>query len=228
MNRGKNKKIASGTKNTNPITLENSLLIREAKKIVEALGKMFAPCCEVVLHDLSKPSKSIVAIECPLSGRKIGDSTTAMGRERINNINFPDVIQNYSNSLPDGRPTKSTSIGLRNSEGKCIASICLNLDISQFSAMQNILKEFTSTHKGPAPVKESLHTRSVDDLRDTIDTFSAKYNTQPRALNIMQRSELIQLVRDKGLLNLRGAATIIADILGISRGSVYHILNTKI
>ncbi|MGO1237973.1 MAG: PAS domain-containing protein, partial [Hafnia alvei] len=50
---------------------ENQLLLREGAKIAKALGEMFAPTCEVVLHDLCNPLHSIVAIEQPLSGRKI-------------------------------------------------------------------------------------------------------------------------------------------------------------
>jgi predicted transcriptional regulator YheO len=50
--------------------VENASLLREGRKIVEALGKMFAPFCEVVLHDLSKPDHSVIAIECPLSEQK--------------------------------------------------------------------------------------------------------------------------------------------------------------
>lgn len=42
---------------------ENRLLLREGRKIVEALGKTLAPLVEVVLHDLTDPDqdrKSVV------------------------------------------------------------------------------------------------------------------------------------------------------------------------
>src|SRR5271163_3216860 len=109
-------------------TAENALLIREARKITEALGKMFAPCCEVVLHDLTKSGNSIIAIECPLSGRKVGQPTTEMGLARIQDPSFPEVVLNYANTFPDGRQAKSTSIGIKNSHGKFVAAICLKLD----------------------------------------------------------------------------------------------------
>src|SRR6516225_5530485 len=86
---------------------EDAVLLREAAKIVQALGRMLAPCCEVVLHELSNPDHAILAIENPLSGRRIGEPTTEMGLARINVPNFPDVVQNYANSLPDGRQVKS-------------------------------------------------------------------------------------------------------------------------
>jgi predicted transcriptional regulator YheO len=219
----KSKQKKSATKKST-IAVENAHLLREASKIVAALGKMFAPFCEVVLHDLTKPEQAIIAIECPLSGRKVGQPTTEMGIARIKNPAFQDVIQNYANVLPDGRAVKSTSIGLRNSEGKCIASICLNLDISIFSSMQKIFEQLTATIESKAPVVETLRARSVEDIRDAVETFAAQHNMQPRALLPEQRRELIQLLADNGLLHLRGAAVITAEVLGISRGSVYNAL----
>ncbi len=81
---------------------ENALLLREAEKIVQALGVMFAPGCEVVLHDLTQPDRAIVAIANNLSNRRIGDAATEMGLERIASPEFPDVVQNYASVFPDG------------------------------------------------------------------------------------------------------------------------------
>lgn len=207
---------------------ENELILREARKIVIALGKMFAPCCEVVLHDLTRPDHAICEIVCSLSGRKIGDSTTEMGFARIENSLFPEIVQNYANQFPDGRPAKSTSIGLKNSKGEFVASICLNLDISLFSSVHRVLEQLTSSDENSAPVTETLRTRSTEELRQMIETFSAKRNTQPRALTQKQRRELIQSLAQQGLLLLRNAPSITAEILGISRASVYNNLKAGI
>ena len=214
----------NNTKISSPIEKENELIIREATKIVEALGKMFAPCCEVVLHDLRKPNNSIVSIECNLSGRQIGQSTSEMGLARIKDTSFPDIVQNYANSFADGRPVKSTSIGLKNSEGKFIAAICLNLDISLFSSIQRVTEQLISTDMRAAPVRETLRSRSVEDLRESIENFAVQHNLQPRNLTPEHRREIVQLLANKGLLQLRGAASIAADILGISRASIYNAL----
>ena len=112
--RSATRKASNSRRSVPGLAHENELLLRESRKIVEALGKMFAPCCEVVLHDLRKPENSIIAIENPLSGRKIGQAVTEMGLARAKDPLFPDIVQNYSNVFPDGRPVKSTSIGIRN------------------------------------------------------------------------------------------------------------------
>ena len=112
---------------------------------------MFAPGCEVVLHDLTQPDRAIVPIANNLSNRRIGDAATEMGLERIASPEFPDVVQNYASVFPDGRPAKSTSIGLRNSQGRFVAAICLNLDVSIFNSVTAILQQLTAVVQSAAP-----------------------------------------------------------------------------
>ncbi|SQI43506.1 Uncharacterized protein conserved in bacteria [Leminorella richardii] len=205
---------------------ENALLLREAKKIAFALGKMFAPGCEVVVHDLTHPEHAVVAIENPLSGRKVGSPATELGLARIQNAEFPDIVQNYRNHFPDGREAKSTSIGLRNSKDEYVAALCLNLDVSLFTTMQRVLEQFTAIDSPQMPVGESLKTWKLDDVRAEINRYAATLNTQPRALTSAQRQKLIRALSEQGLLQLRGAATAAADTLGISRVSIYNALKS--
>lgn len=203
---------------------ENELLLREGRKIVEALGRMFAPCCEVVLHDLTRPEHAIIAIESPLSGRKVGEAATEIGLARIADPGFPEVVQNYPTTLPDGRPAKSTSIGLKNSHGKYVAAICLNLDISLFSSVQRVLEQLTTPTTPSAPVNESFRARSLDQVRTTIEDLAARFNQQPWTLSPAQRREVVSQLASAGLLQLRGAASMAAEVMGISRASVYNAL----
>ncbi len=216
---------AAGDAGTAPVALsEDALLLREGAKLVDALGKMFAPFCEVILHDLTRPEQSIVAIACPLSGRRVGDPATAMGLARQNDARFPDIVQNYPNAFPDGRPAKSTSVGLRNSEGKFVAALCLNMDVALFSSVQRVLEQFTATNADAVPLQESLKVRSLDQVRERIEAFAAQHNSQPRTLSVAQRRSVIQALEAGGLLQLRGAASSAAELLGISRTSIYNAL----
>jgi len=208
----------------NQVDREHALLLRTGETIAKALADMFAPTCEVVLHDLKQPAHSIVAIENPLSGRKIGDSTTELGLSRINDPNFPDVLQSYPNQFPDGRPAKSTSIGLRDSAGRCVAAICINMDISLLSSANRVIDQLISTGAA-SPVKESLRGRSLDEITRLLEEFAARQGAQPRALSADQRRQAIQMLAESGLLRLRGAPSSAADTLGISRTTLYNALN---
>jgi predicted transcriptional regulator YheO len=201
---------------------ENKLLLRECRKIVEALGKMFAPSCEVVLHDLTRPEHAIIAIETNLSGRQVGDPVTELGLARIDDPDFADVVQNYPNRFPDGRPAKSTSIGIKNSKGQFIAAICLNLDVAQFASVQKSLEALIAVNNDRIPLRESLRARSVEEIRTAIDQFAARHNQTPRGLATPEKKMVVKELKERGYLQIKNAVPNIAACLGISRATIYN------
>ncbi|WP_197386205.1 transcriptional regulator [Ralstonia pseudosolanacearum] len=203
---------------------ENCLLLREGKKIVEALGKTLAPLVEVVLHDLKQPEHAVVAIANNLSGRQVGDAATELGLARMADPGFPEVIQNYANRFPDGRPAKSTSIGLKNSRGEYVAAICLNMDVSLLSAVTAGLGQLMQTDAAAPLVSESLAPHGVEAVRTALERFAAARNTTPMGMTLEQRREAIRELSASGLLNLRRALSEVAQTLGVARSTVYTYL----
>ncbi|MGV4988762.1 helix-turn-helix transcriptional regulator [Streptomyces sp. NRAIS4] len=198
-------------------------IIREAEKIAVALGRMFPGLCEVVLHDLRDPDHSIRAIENNLSGRQVGDSTTELGLARIEDPDYPSVIQNYPNQFPDGRPAKSTSIGIKNAAGEYIAALCLNLDVSVLSpvtlALSNLVATDTEHREQPL---ETLRDRNARELRRTVEAHAAERAATPRSLSREDKKALVRQLQRDGYFDSRDAAQTIADLLGVSRATVYN------
>ncbi|MEU4930060.1 PAS domain-containing protein [Streptomyces yokosukanensis] len=198
-------------------------LIREAEKIAVALGRMFPGLCEVVLHDLRDPDHAIRAIENNLSGRQVGDSATELGLARIGDPDYPSVIQNYPNRFPDGRPAKSTSIGIKNAAGEYIAALCLNLDVSVLSpvtlALSNLVATDTEHREEPL---ETLRDRNARELRQVVETHAAERAATPRSLSRDDKRALVRQLQRDGYFASRDAAQAIADLLGVSRATVYN------
>lgn len=209
-----------------PHASENELLLREGRKIVEALGQTLAPLVEVVLHDLTKPEHSVVAIANNLSGRQVGEAATEMGLARITDPGFPEVVPNYPNAFPDGRPVKSTSIGLKNSAGEYVAALCLNMDVSLLGAVTAGLGQLMRTDAA-APVAETLGSRTSDEVRAALERFAAARNTTPIGMTLAQRREAVRELAESGLLNLRHALADVARTLGVARSTVYTYLPTE-
>lgn len=202
---------------------EHELLLREARKIVEGLARTFAPLCEVVLHDLSDPNHSIVMIENNLSGRKVGDPATELGLARISESEFPDLLVNYANCFDDGRDVKSTSIGLKDSSGKYVAAICLNVDVSYLTSFSAYLGDLARAAPLDGP-SENLKPRNQPEISDFIQSFAANRNKDPRALSSNDKRTLIARMQEEGLLDRRGAADKVAKLIGGSRSSIYYYL----
>jgi predicted transcriptional regulator YheO len=200
---------------------EQRLLVEQLKHVARGLGETFAPFCEVVVHDLLHADHAIVAIHNNLSGREPGDPATGLGLARIADEAYPQVIANYANQFADGRQVKSTSIGIKDSEGRYVAALCLNVDLTLFGTLQNMLGQFVSIH-GAAGVKESLDPPGADGIRQRIDQFAARLATTPRALKTAERRALMSELQQSGCMEVRRAMEIVALHLGVSRATVYN------
>lgn len=200
-------------------TRNNALLLEQLNIIAEGLSATFAPFCEVVVHDLQNPEHAILAIHNNLSGREVGEPSTEMGLARIASPEFPAIVANYANQLADGRPVKSTSIGIKDEHGDYVAALCMNVDMTLFRGMQSALAQFTQLASNT--VQETIEPAGAQALRARIDHFAARLATTPRALKAAERKQLMAELRDSGLLEMKKSMDLIAQQLGVSRASVY-------
>jgi predicted transcriptional regulator YheO len=199
---------------------EQRILLEQLKQVALGLSKTFAPFCEVVVHDLLDPKHSILAIHNNLSGREVGDPSTELGLARIADPKYPQVVANYANRLADGRQAKSTSIGIKDSSGRYIAALCMNVDLTVFSGLQNLLSQFGSIDAGAA-VSETLNPLGANAIRARIDQYAARLATTPRSLKTDERRALMRELKRSGLMEVRRAMEIVALQLGVSRATVY-------
>ncbi|MFQ1682730.1 transcriptional regulator [Pantoea dispersa] len=197
----------------------NSSLLSQLSNIAQGLSETFSPFCEVVVHDLTNPDHAILAIYNNLSGREVGEPATELGLARIASPDFPNIISNYANTFSDGRPVKSTSVGIKNEEGNYVAALCLNVDMSLFRGMQSALQQFTDV--STETVVERLEPGGSEAIRKRIDHFAARLATTPRALKAPERRQLMQELKENGLLEVKKSMDTVALHLGVSRATAY-------
>ena len=201
-------------------TIEQRALLEQVSQIAAGLAETFAPFCEVVVHDLLDPKHAVLAIHNNLSGRGVGHPATELGLARIADPGYPQVIANYANQFADGRPAKSTSIGIKDSSGQYVAALCMNVDLTLFRGLQSAVGQFVRVDADLA-MKESLDPAGADLIRARIDQFAARLATTPRALKTEDRRTLLHELKDSGVMEIRRAMEVTAQYLGVSRATVY-------
>lgn len=113
------------------------LLFQTYADIVNGIGQTFAGSpIEIVLHDTRNPLKSIVALQNPISGRRLGDPNTNFGLQLIKSYsqspNVPrEAYISYGLTLPDGRRIKSSTVPLFHETYGLIGFICINIDLEK-------------------------------------------------------------------------------------------------
>ncbi|CAJ0903080.1 hypothetical protein R20233_04883 [Ralstonia sp. LMG 32965] len=119
---------------------EKDRIFQSYADIVNGIGQTFAGTpIEIVLHDTRNPLRSIVAVQNPISGRRLGDTNTNFGIQLIKNYSYGEgqgqakggSFISYNLTLKDGRAVKSTTIPIFHDVYGLIGFICINIDISK-------------------------------------------------------------------------------------------------
>lgn len=198
-----------------PATLSNYVAI------ADALGILFGPHVEVVLHNLK--TGKIAHIANVWSGRKVGeDSLIDLGIS-----DFTDgvgVLGPYEKASPRGERLRSVTAVLRSMDGEAIALLCVNLDLSGVDAASKLVSELFPTGK-LVPHPEMLFRKDWrEQLNVIIREFLLERRTTLRRLDRSEREELINAIGDRGMLEMRHSAQYVAAQLGISRATLYNAL----
>jgi predicted transcriptional regulator YheO len=189
--------------------------------LCEAIGKLFYPNVEVVMHDLE--SKTLVYIVNAFSKRRVGDAM-------INDIKDltslkEDWVGPYNKTNDDGKKLKAVSIILRDSlQNKPIGMICINYDISTIETLFDSLKtlmSFDESNQKP-PVTFSQNWKEHTDK--TIDTFLREKNISFSALTTKEKKELVLYLNSEGIFGIRNVVNYICGTLNVSRATIYNWL----
>lgn len=197
-------------------------------RVGEIISEKFSPYLEVIIHDLQDPEHSIIAIfNNHITGRKIGDGTSDIGYKKIAN-ELPDKIVNYENRSPSGAKLKSSSLTIRNGQGKIIGSMAFNFDLTPFENVQDFFNTITQTSKSKLddfPKQEQFFVWSVrDDLEQALNKYIISNGLQGKALTRKDKLNVVVLMKKEGHIKKRGAMSILSELLAITRPTLYKYL----
>jgi predicted transcriptional regulator YheO len=217
---------------------ECELVIETLKHVVEGLGKIVGSNVEVVLHDLSKPGRSVVAIaHGEISGRTIGSPIISgpfddLGLKKLISGEGREpgethtLVSGYRTRTRIGRELESTSIILRNSAGEAYSALCVNADRTRLRALQTLVREIAGEADAALPDEAPVEAGSVDSLVQEIIENAIAMTGKPVAM--MSKEDKIEAVRqmnNRGLFLIRSSVDMVAESLAVSRFTIYNYLD---
>lgn len=199
------------------------------KQIAKGIAGHFGSSCEVVLHELSERSAnhSIVAIENGhVSGRKVGDGPSHVVLEQLGQED-PDAQDHigYLTRTPDGKLLKSTSIYIRDNEGKIAAILGINFDISTLQMFENALHEIISPDTREQKEPERITLNVTDLLDDLIRQADELIGKPPALMTKDDKVRAIRYLNHSGALMITKSGDKIARHFGISKYTLYSYLD---
>lgn len=199
-----------------------------ARAMVPGIAATFGRSCEVILHDYRDPEHSVIAVAGDITGRRVGDGMSDIGRRVLAAGDAAHTEENYLTRTPDGTLLKSTTIPLRDDDGSLIGALCINVDVTALTRVAEAVNDLIGvpgpgTATGDAPITEF-----TPDLAAITDRIVAQYERATglpaKRFDRATRVKAIRELKDAGVFELRGAAGTVAARLGVSRAGLYNDL----
>lgn len=199
---------------------------RMFQSLMKGLTAIFGTNCEVVLHDLTDGYEStVVMIENGhVTGRHVGDCGSNLGLEVLRGTVLDGDKYGYFTNTREGRVLRSSSIYIRNDEGKVVGCLCVNFDISNLMVADKTIRSLISNGDG---IKEEEF--FVNDVNQLLDALLQKAQEEVgKPVSYMSREEKIRVVKfldQKGAFLITKAGNRICQFLDISKFSLYAYLD---
>lgn len=194
--------------------------------IAEGIAKTFGSHCEVVLHDLTEVSSSIVAIfNGHVTGRETGSPMTDLGLAVLRKGQDDNLLLNYPNKSIKGKKIKSSSIMIRDDEGEVVGCLCINIDLTLLSLAGSIIEEMGAVEEEN---EEESFPQSVTDLeKNMIDRAIEKIGKPIALMEKQERMDFIRLLDEMGLFLIKGTVQNVAQMLDVSKYTIYNYIEKK-
>lgn len=202
------------------------------RHIVEAIGKTVGGHCEVVLHDLRVPERSIVAISNgEVTGRRVGGPVVGGPTRDValklldSAIKESTLSTGYRTQTRDGRELRSTTLILRTPAGKPVIAMCINLDLSAFTMARMVLEEILKTSSNSSEDTSEEAQLGIDDvITHMIQEALAEVGKPVKFMDREDRLRAVRLMHERGLFLIRGGVERASAALGISKFTLYGYL----
>lgn len=216
--------------------MTNSEILKLYIPLVNFMADICGPNYEVVLHDISEPESSVIAIRNNyITGRKIGSPMTDLALKILKQRDYieKDFITNYDGYGENGKIFLSSTYFIKDKNLDLIGMICVNNDISDIQKLNNsyeiIMKRFNyiKENKEEMKYKESIENPLISTANSIIIKTIKNIDIPPERMSIDEKVNIVQELNNKGVFLLKGAVADVAKQLQISETTVYRYLNKK-
>ena len=206
--------------------------------LAQALGENF----EVVLHDVSVPDSSIIAIgNSHISKRQVGGPVTDLALKIVKAglKDNQDFICNYNGRLGNGNITRSSTYFIKNESGEIEGALCINMNISPLLDAQEYIRSLIGHTTAPVQhnthcnnnletaveVFENLHETIDDVIHAIIDKVLSEFPVTPERMSAEEKIEAVKKLNEHGLFLLKGGLAAVAISMNVSEATIYRYLN---
>lgn len=220
--------------------------INQYRNLVQFLGESLGLNHEIVLHVIEENQSYIAEIaNSHVSGRTKNSPLTSFALELIQKKEYEhqDFVTNYKAKVTSGNYIQGSTFFIKDEDNNLEGMLCINTDYTKYKEIAeevlklgNIMNARIGTVQANEPqgellavpfeengeeYVEALSNNIKDVIKDLIDPSILDENV---TLNQDSKIRIVEQLEKKGVFQLKGAVSQVADILKVSEPSIYRYL----
>ncbi len=216
--------------------MENTILLTEKDKailnsylsVAEGTAEFWGENCEVVIHNLSRLDASVMKIvNGHLSGRHAGSPISEVTLSFVNKMLANPGLRHVSYFAKNkrGDAFKASISAIEGENGKIIGLFCINFYLT--GSLLSLLQNFTPSIKTENDnISETFVENAEELMLNALEEAKKSVYDNLAISSSNKNKEIVAILYQKGIFNLKDSVITIANHLGISKNTVYmHIRN---
>lgn len=215
------------------LTYVDRMILQSYCQMLDGLSKYLGDGYEIVLHSLEDCSHSAIkVINGEHTGRKEGAPITDLALtmlDRIQKQKKNEMEITYFSKNKKGEPLRSTTIAIKGENERIIGLLCINFYLN--TPLSKLLGTFVESNPTEIKLEASFETFSSNN-QEMVEEIVKKVRQE--VLNdagisaSKKNKEIIQRLYKKGIYNMKDAVLKTAQILNMSKNTVYlHLRNLE-
>lgn len=215
------------------LTYVDQLILNSYCNIMEGLSNYLGDGYELVLHSLEDYSRSVIKIINGYhTGRKEGAPITDLALKMLKKIQDNEGSDDitYFVKNKQGEPLKSSTIVIRGEHERIIGLLCINcyLNTSVIDFFKNFVEQSEAEVVETNEHYENFSSSNIELLEDMVQQVKLQVLESTEISHQNKNKEIITRLHAKGVYNIKDAVVRTAQILNISKNTVYmHLRNLE-
>ena len=206
----------------------DKVILESYKILVDGLSAYLGEGYEIILHSLEDLDHSVIKIiNGHYTGRCEGAPITDLALTMLEDLNRRSSLEvkAYFNHK-SGKTLKSVTIPVVGEQRRIIGLLCINfhMEISVF----NFLTQFLPNEASNISSSETFNKNADGLLISALEDAKAQIYGDKSVNASNKNKEIIRLLYQRGIFNIKDAVASVAEDLGISKNTVYlHLRNIQ-
>lgn len=211
------------------LTLIDQEVLNSYSNFINGLGQYLGTSCEIVLHSLDNYEHSIINIlNGEHTGRKIGAPITDLALNMLDKLSETNEDHiTYFSTNKKGEPLKSATIAIHGEKNRIIGLMCINFYMN--TPLSDILNSLIpdQSKKVQNVQTENFADNSDELITSMFDKAKEKVMEDASITASNKNKMIVYLLDDYGIFNIKDAVIKVANLLNISKNTVYMHLRNK-